>query len=297
SEVELTSERHKFGEGVGKTRGRRPMTSADVRGEVRDRLAIALDVDDLVAATRLARQVRPWCGVAKVGLELFGAAGPEAVIGLVEDGWRVFLDLKLHDIPTTVGRAARVLGGLGAAYVNFHVQGGEAMLRAGVEGLTEGAAAAGLPAPVALGVTVLTSETGAPAGELGRRVGLAAAAGCGGVVCAAPDLPEVHQAGPGLVTVVPGTRPPGSSRHDQGRVSTPAEAVAAGADLLVLGRVVTASTDPAAAAAAVAGSVAEALTRSRAGGGAPAGAEAAGNDTAGGGGGAPAGAAKSPGTG
>ena len=79
----------------------------------RDRLALALDVDDLVVALRLAHRLRPWFGVAKVGLELFGAAGPEAVSALARRGLRVFLDLKLHDIPTTVSRAARVLGGIG----------------------------------------------------------------------------------------------------------------------------------------------------------------------------------------
>ncbi len=216
--------------------------------KVRDRLALALDVDDLIAALRLARRLRPWFGVAKVGLELFSAAGPEVVSALVDEGWKVFLDLKLHDIPTTVERAARVLGGLGISYLTLHGLGGRPMLEAGVSGLAEGAAAAGLPPPMALGVTVLTSEAEAPPGELARRASLARVSGCGGVVCAAPDLAEVGQAAPGLVKVVPGIRPAGTQRHDQGRVATPAEALAMGADLLVIGRAVTGAADPQAAA-------------------------------------------------
>lgn len=223
--------------------------------DVRDRLALALDIDDLVVALRLVERLRPWFGVAKVGLELYSASGPEAVTSLVEEGWRVFLDLKLHDIPTTVGRAARVLGGLGPAYVDFHASGGEAMLRAGVEGLARGAEAAGLASPLPLAVTVLTSEAVPAPGELARRVGMAAAAGCGGVICAAPDLAEVHAAGPGLLTVVPGTRPAGASVDDQARVATPAEALAAGAGLLVIGRAVTAAADPERAAAELAGTL------------------------------------------
>ena len=104
----------------------------------RDRLALALDVDDLVLALRLARRLRPWFGVAKVGLELFAAAGPEAVSALTDEGYRVFLDLKLHDIPTTVRRAARVIGGLGVAYTTVHTPGGEAMVRAAVRAWPRG---------------------------------------------------------------------------------------------------------------------------------------------------------------
>src|SRR5687768_11790694 len=121
--------------------------------DVRNRLAIALDVDDLVEATRIAREVRQWFGVAKVGLELFSAAGPDAVMEMANLGYRVFLDLKYHDIPTTVRKAARVVGAVGASYLTLHASGGSSMLRAGVEGLTEGADAAGLDAPVALAVT------------------------------------------------------------------------------------------------------------------------------------------------
>ena len=229
--------------------------TAEVPDEVRARLAVALDVDDVVVALRLARELRPWIGVAKVGLELYSAAGPDVIGGMADLGLEVFADLKMHDIPTTVGRAARVVGGLGARYLNFHAQGGVAMLTAGVDGFLAGAAEAGLPAPVPLAVTVLTSQGDAPPHILGKRVQTALEAGCGGVVCAASDVREVKQLGPRLVTVVPGIRPAGSDPNDQARAATPEAAVAAGADVLVLGRAVTRADDPAAAAAAIAASI------------------------------------------
>src|SRR5579859_1875881 len=135
-----------------------------------DRLALALDVDDLVAATRLARELKPWFGVAKVGLELFSAAGIDAVVSMIEADYRVFLDVKLHDIPTTVERASRVLGAIGVSYLTLHAFGGVPMLRAGVEGLAVGADRAGLEPAIALAVTILTSDAGAPAHILGNRV-------------------------------------------------------------------------------------------------------------------------------
>jgi len=227
-----------------------------VISDPRDRLALALDVDDLVVALRLARRLRPWFGVAKVGLELFCAAGPETISALTVEGYRVFLDLKLHDIPTTVSRAARVIGGLGAAYTTVHTQGGEQMVRAAVRGMAEGASAAGAPAPSVLGVTVLTSETDANSEVLAARSALAAAAGCAGLVCAAADLAVTRQAAPGLLTVVPGIRPSGTASDDQARVATPGAAIAAGADILVIGRAVTAAEDPERVAAAVADEVA-----------------------------------------
>src|SRR5207302_10363703 len=139
------------------------MAEPNGESDFRDRLAIARDLDDLVAALRIAREVRPWFGVAKVGLELFIAAGPEAVGALMQLGYKVFLDLKLDDIPTTVNRAARIAGSLGVSYLTIHARGGVNTLRAGVTGLADGAQAAGLPAPVSLAVTVLTSDDTAPA--------------------------------------------------------------------------------------------------------------------------------------
>lgn len=223
--------------------------------EVRASLALALDVDDSVAALRLARDLRPWFGVAKVGLELYSAAGPDVVGALQDLGYDVFCDLKFHDIPTTVGRAARVLGALGARYLNFHAAGGVEMLQAGVEGFLGGAADAGLAPPTALAVTILTSDGDAPRDLLGERIQAAVDAGCGGVVCAAGDVAAVKAQGPDLVAVVPGIRPEGTPANDQARVATPAEARAAGADLLVIGRAVTAAEHPSAAAAAVVASL------------------------------------------
>ncbi len=215
-----------------------------VSEEVRGTLALALDVDDLVAATRLARELQPWFGVAKIGLELYSAAGPDAVGAMRDLGYDVFLDLKLHDIPNTVGKAARVLGALGVDYLTLHAFGGVDMLRAGVDGLAEGAANAGLEPPVALGVTVLTSDAAAPDHIVPQRVRIAAEAGCGGLVCAAKDLKDARTLAPRLVRVVPGIRPKGTAAHDQANVATPGEAMAEGADVLVIGRAVTQADSP-----------------------------------------------------
>lgn len=217
--------------------------------DVRDRLALALDVEDLDAAVALADRLHPWFGVVKVGLELFIAAGPAAVEKLTRPDRRVFLDLKLHDIPTTVGKAARQVGRLGVGYVTLHAAGGVDMLRAGADGLEAGASDAGSEdRPIALGVTVLTSDPDASA--FSARLEAAAAGGCGGVVCSVRELPIVKERSP-LLAVVPGIRMPGGATHDQARVGTPADAIAAGADLLVIGRAVTAAPDPEAAAAAL----------------------------------------------
>jgi orotidine-5'-phosphate decarboxylase len=216
--------------------------------ELRSRLALALDVDDAVEAQRLSAQLRPWFGVAKVGLELFSAAGPQVVQMLINDGYQVFLDLKIGDIPTTVRKAARVLGALGVSYLTFHAFVGPVVLRAGVEGLTEGAELAGLPTPSALAVTILTSDKDAPPHILGKRVAAAVEARCAGVVCAASDVREAKKLAPRLLTVVPGLRPPGVSVDDHGRAATPADALDAGADILVIGRAVTAAPDRVAAA-------------------------------------------------
>ncbi len=215
----------------------------------RNRLALALDVEDLDAAVALADRLHPWFGVVKVGLELFTAAGPAAVEKLARPDRLVFLDLKLHDIPTTVGKAARQVGRLGVGYVTLHTVGGVDMLRAGVDGLAAGAADVGVDGrPVALGVTVLTSDPDASAFQ--ARLDAATAGRCGGVVCSVRELPIVKERSQ-LLAVVPGIRLPGGATHDQARVGSPAEAIAAGADLLVVGRAVTAASDPEAAAAAL----------------------------------------------
>lgn len=226
-------------------------TATPAATEVRDHLALALDVDDLVVAMRLARQLQPYFRVAKVGLELYSAVGPDTMGALTDLGYEVFLDLKLHDIPTTVEKAAKVLGSLGASYLTLHAHGGVPMLRAGVTGLAEGAANAGLEPPMALAVTVLTSDADAPPHIVPKRVMVAAEAGCGGIVCAASDLKDVHEYAPRLHRVVPGIRPAGVDANDQARTATPREALEAGADVLVIGRPVTLAPDPVAAAAAL----------------------------------------------
>jgi len=229
--------------------------SASRRHPAADQLVLVLDVDDLVAGLRLAKEVAPWFRVAKVGLELYSATGPDAVGSLLDLGFDVFVDLKMFDIPTTVNRAARVVGSLGASYLTLHARDDGTMLRAGAEGFIEGARSAGLADPTALAVTVLTSDQGAPDHILPRRVALALASGCGGVVCAASDLHDVRQVAPKLLTVVPGIRPAGVPHHDQARAATPGEAIADGADLLVIGRAVSGADDPATAAAAIADEV------------------------------------------
>ncbi len=228
-------------------------TAHGLSPELRAKMAVALDVDDLVEAVRLGRQVSPWFGVAKVGLELFTAAGPDAVGALVDIGFDVFLDLKLHDIPTTVGKAAQVCGALGVRYLTMHAHGGPDMLKSGVEGLRTGAHNAGLEAPVAVAITVLTSDKDAPAHIVPNRLRVAVEAGCGGIVCAGGHLKDARELSPRTLRVVPGIRAEGAERHDQPNAVTPELALAEGADLLVIGRPVTQADDPAAAAAALLG--------------------------------------------
>lgn len=236
--------------------------SSDMSGgapeAIRSRLALALDVDDIVEARRMARLLQPWFGVAKVGLELFSAAGPEAIEAMKADGFAVFADLKLLDIPTTVNKAARVMGSLGVSYLTVHTRAGVDHLRAGVEGVAAGASAAGLPAPTCLGITVLTSEQ-ADLVSLEQRVRIVLDAQCGGLVCSASDLPTVRSVAPNVVTVVPGIRPAGVGVDDQARPATPSSAIGAGADVLVIGRAVTHAEDPVAAAIAIATEVANAI--------------------------------------
>jgi len=219
--------------------------------DVTRHLALALDLDDLEAARRLARDLRPHFAVAKVGLELFSSAGPDAIGALAELGYDVFADLKLHDIPTTVAKAATVLGSWGARYLTVHTAGGLDVLRAGNEAFLTGAAEAGRDDAAVLAVTVLTSDGPEAAAAVPERVRLALDAGCGGIVCAAAEAAAARAVGPDLTILTPGIRPAGTPAHDQARPATPRAALDAGADLLVIGRAVTAAPDPVAAAAAL----------------------------------------------
>jgi orotidine-5'-phosphate decarboxylase len=215
--------------------------------EPRDRLVLALDVGGLDEATELARRLAPWFPTVKVGFELYAEAGPAAFDALHEEGFRIFADLKLHDIPNTVARAARVHGRRGVEFLNFHAAGGVDMLRAGVDAFHEGANEAGLDAPIALGVTVLTSDPDVAAFD--ARLETCVSARCDGVVCSALEALRARDAG--LRSMVPGVRLAGASSDDQARVATPGDAVASGATWLVIGRTVTGADDPERAAAAV----------------------------------------------
>ena len=222
------------------------------------RAIVALDVPYARRAAALTARLGPSCDFVKVGLELFTAAGPAVVRAMLEEGRDVFLDLKLHDIPTTVRGAAKSAAAAGAALLTVHASGGRAMIEAAVEG-------AGTKCGV-LAVTVLTSLDAAQLGEAwGRPVGemtaevlrlaeLARAAGAHGIVCGGGEAAAVRaRHGEALAVLVPGVRRAGGSADDQARVVTPAAAVASGARYVVLGRAVTAAGDPAAELAAIRG--------------------------------------------
>jgi orotidine-5'-phosphate decarboxylase len=225
-------------------------------------ILVALDVPTAEKAVRLASALEPHVAGFKVGLELLMGPGPAVVAAVAELGKPVFCDAKLHDIPNTVGRAAHRLGRMGARWVSVHASGGADMLRAAREGLSDGAG--GTVAGV-LGITVLTSldaaalaavgVTGSPGRQVARLARLAAGAGVEGVVCSVKELGDVAQVAPGLVRVTPGIRPAGVGADDQARVATPEEAVARGADLLVIGRAITGAPDPVGAAERISRSI------------------------------------------
>jgi len=217
----------------------------------RNPLIVAADVSDVTAAARLAERLAGLVAYVKVGLELFTAEGPEAVRA-VRPHAPVFLDLKLHDIPTTVGRAARNAGRLGASLLTVHALGGVAMMRAAVEESAKGAADAGEPPPGVVAVTVLSSLGGESLASPESLAFEAVSAGCAGVVVSGGDVRAVREVlGDEPLVVVPGIRPAGSPNGDQVRVLTPVEALEAGADYLVIGRPITRAADPGAACRAI----------------------------------------------
>jgi orotidine-5'-phosphate decarboxylase len=222
-----------------------------LNGVRRNPLIAAVDTSDLSAARDLAAGLADSVAFLKVGLELFTAAGPPAVESL-RDHAPVFLDLKLHDIPTTVGRAAANAGRLGSTLLTVHALGGPDMVRAAVEGAADGAASAGFDPPTILGVTVLSSLGGENLASPASLAFEAVAAGAGGVVVSGADVAPVREVvGPQVLVVVPGIRPAGHSGNDQVRVLTPGEALERGADYIVVGRPISGSEDPAAAARAI----------------------------------------------
>jgi orotidine-5'-phosphate decarboxylase len=216
----------------------------------RRRLVLALDVPDLDAARALVERVRPHVGALKVGKELFTAAGPEAVTAWRGMDLPVFLDLKFHDIPNTVAGAVRAAGRLGAGWISLHTAGGAAMLQAA----SRARDAMPEPRPRLLGVTVLTSldDPLADVEEVVERALLAQRCGLDGAIASPQEAARLRRAcGSDFLLVTPGVRPAGGEPGDQKRVATPADAVRDGADLLVVGRPITAARDPGAAAAAL----------------------------------------------
>ena len=219
-------------------------------------LIVALDVPTLDRAEELATVLAPEVGVLKVGLELFCAAGPEAVRRIAAHG-PVFLDLKLHDIPNTVEGAARRCGALGVRMLTVHASGGAAMVAAAARGIRAGAEEVGASTPLLVAVTVLSSLeddwVGASSASLAFE---ATAAGADAVVVSGRDVAVVRAAlGEEAVLIVQGVRPHGGNGDDQVRVLTPGEAIEAGADYLVVGRPITGAADPAAAARGIRSSV------------------------------------------
>jgi orotidine-5'-phosphate decarboxylase len=221
----------------------------------RDRLIVALDVPTSEEALALAARLAGSVGMFKVGSQLFTAAGPQLVETLVARGERVFLDLKYHDIPNTVGSAVRSAARLGVSLLTVHGLGGRAML-------SSAAVAAAGSATRLLAITVLTSHDAESLAEVGvaddlsdevRRLALLAqGSGVHGVVASPHEVPVLRSAcGPALLIVTPGIRPAGAERGDQARAATPDAAVAAGADYIVVGRPVLAAPDPRAAADAI----------------------------------------------
>jgi orotidine-5'-phosphate decarboxylase len=214
-------------------------------------LIVALDVSEVDAAEAMARRLDGEAGILKVGLELFAAHGPGAV-SRMRTFAPVFLDVKLHDIPTTVEGAARNCARLGVAMLTVHALGGEAMVAAAVRGAAKGAEEAGHAAPMVLAVAVLSSLAGEGLASATSLAFEAVAAGADGVVVSGEDVAPVREVlGSAACLVVPGIRSAGSNGHDQIRILTPEEAVERGADYLVVGRPITGSTDPAGVARAI----------------------------------------------
>ena len=220
--------------------------------DARQHLIVALDVSSAVAARKIVAAVGDSASTYKVGMQLYTAEGPQIVRELVAPGRRIFLDLKYHDIPTTVASAVREAAKLGVSMLTVHASGGSKMLRAAVE-----AAASVNPELMVLGVTVLTSmdendleETGARRKVLDqvlRLAELAIRSGCQGIVTSARETAHVRsRLGHKFAIVNPGIRPAGADRGDQSRVVTPAEAIAAGATHIVVGRPITEAANPAA---------------------------------------------------
>lgn len=249
---------------------RSKLTSTTTVG-VKEKLIVALDVDTQQRAMHLVNALKDQVGMFKVGSQLFTSAGPDVVRTIVNSGNKVFLDLKFHDIPTTVASAAAEAARLGVSILNVHALGGHDMMQRTADAVSEVSMREGLERPDVIAVTVLTSadlETLQQVGisntleaETERLALLAKASGMDGVVTSPKEIALVREAVDNreFVIVTPGVRPAGSSQNDQKRVMTPAEAIIAGADYLVIGRPITKANDPVSAASAVVAEIESAL--------------------------------------
>jgi len=226
----------------------------------------AIDVPEIDAAGQLAHQLGTHVGGLKIGMEFFYAHGRAGYEHLADFGHNIFLDLKLHDIPNTVAAAVRTLVPLPPAYLNVHAAGGAEMMAAAARAAASAADEAKQTRPKMLAVTVLTSlsdadlqdigVSGTPREQVLRLATLARKNGMDGVVCSAEEVELLRrEMGPDFDLVVPGIRPAGAARHDQKRVMTPEAAIAAGADILVIGRAITQNPDPGRAAKEIADSL------------------------------------------
>ncbi|MCF6216367.1 MAG: orotidine-5'-phosphate decarboxylase [Emcibacter sp.] len=219
------------------------------------RILCALDTTDPQAAFDLAEKLRDHVGGVKLGLEYFGACGPTGFNHVAQSGMPIFLDLKLHDIPNTVAKAISAVMPLNPLIMTIHTSGGAAMMTAAAKAATEAAQNVGCKRPIIVGVTILTSMDESDLQDIGlsppiesqvvRMARLAQASGLDGVVCSPFEIIAIRAAcGPDFKLIVPGIRPVGSSKGDQKRTMTPREAIARGADYIVIGRPITEADDP-----------------------------------------------------
>jgi orotidine-5'-phosphate decarboxylase len=229
----------------------------------RNKLIVALDVATAGEARRLVSSLRGIVGMFKIGSQLYTAAGPDLVREIVAMDERVFLDLKFHDIPNTVAAAGIEAARLGVSIFNVHAAGGSEMMRRTADAVHEAAETEGLAPPAVIAVTILTSSststldeigmTGSPEEAVPRLAVLAESSGLSGVVASPREIGLVREAvkSPGFLIVTPGIRPAGSKHDDQKRVTTPGEAIRAGADYIVVGRPILKSNDIARAARSI----------------------------------------------
>jgi orotidine-5'-phosphate decarboxylase len=236
----------------------------------RDRLIIALDVESADEARRIVSETADFAGAFKIGLQLFAAAGPQFVRQLCDAGHRIFLDLKFHDIPNTVAKAAIESARLGVWMFNMHALGGNEMMRKCVSEVGNFCDSTNISRPKIIAVTVLTSSSDDTLREIGieakandevlRLATLAKFAGLDGVVASAHETELVRvDCGGDFLIVTPGIRPADASNDDQQRVMTPAEAIRAGADHLVVGRPITSASDMSSAAEKILNEISSAL--------------------------------------